>query len=96
MKLTKIPYSQEYYGAGDGKAINSHSQREYSIAGSDKILVVDRNNSISPPIFHVWYKPDPKYRGIIKYHAPEIADKGEGISWAKFIKLLEEELMPAP
>ncbi len=92
MKLTQVPYSQQYFGAGDGKAINRHSEREYNIEGSDKILVVDRNNSISPPIFNIWFKPDKTYRGIIKYHAPEIAAKGEGISWAKFIKLLEEEL----
>jgi len=93
MNLIEIPNRRDYFGggaAGDSRAINRHSVREYEIVGSNDVLVIDRCTNVIPRYFSIYYKPAKGFCGVVKNLAPKLVAKGDGLSWNKFIELLKE------
>lgn len=84
----------EYYGGGDGRAINRHHTKTYRVM-EDTDTVVCLSRCIDVDYFEAWEST--KYSGIRLWFPPMIKiDRkerwGEGISWKAAFKKFEEKL----
>jgi hypothetical protein len=93
--MTEI--DRELFGAGDGKAINRHSQRTYEMSDG-RIVSLDRNLSFCPPAFELLGPHEPTFQGITP--VTEVDGQryfADGWSWkravAKMCEVLGVELV---
>ena len=82
--------NREYYGGGDGKAINRHSVRTYII--HNERIYLDRNLSTNPNCFSIWYFPGGRY-GLATYIPVDNKQFfGDGLPWSKIIPIAEKAI----
>lgn len=80
-KLTPFTITETdrgYYGGNDGRAINRHSYRDYSLPGLDRVIfTLDRNLSACPPSYEIQIS----FRGVSGIVSTIPCDIPDGTPW---------------